>query len=100
MKTLEQKALALHCLTCKDEYTPVKDCLPAEYPFCMLCNMKEARGFFSLPIITLAKYNSAPGKRNGKKTEVAMEKKRKLNPRPKRTYAVSSAFGFPVVQQI
>ena len=86
MLSLEQRATQLNCLTCKTPYIPAFGCSPAEYPNCTICNYKESQRIANLPKLTIIDYNNLtrPGKRNGKKTEAKIERKRMLNPKKKR----------------
>jgi len=36
------------CLSCDSFYTPTKDCLAAEYPYCTSCNLKQTKKLIKL----------------------------------------------------
>lgn len=80
MFNLERKAKEIHCLRCGDVYKPSPDVPAAEYPYCLGCNIAYSKKIMKLQDIKVSadEYKSKPGKRNGIKTEINKEKKKRV----------------------
>lgn len=80
MYNLERKASQVHCLTCGAVYKPIIGCSPVEYPYCIGCNMAQSKKLIKLQDIKVSAdiFRCKPGKRNGIKTEVNKQKKRRI----------------------
>lgn len=70
------------CLSCNCNYRPDPNLPAIEYPYCGPCNSKETLSLVKLRDIVIAPYNqeykSRPSKRQGQKTFLHLQKRKKI----------------------